>query len=147
MTLCEEDCTLEEYNKTSEKVKCNCKIKVNIPIIKNVQFDKSKLLQHFTNINKIINIEILKCYKNVLKFKYLLKNYGFLFYSLMLVIYFITLFIFYLKSYSVLKKRSKKIFKFTQFNLNQKEQYLKKSKDNNKSKKSRNKSHNFLKDF
>ena len=60
MTLCEEDCSLVEYNKTTEKVKCNCKIKINLPIIQNVKFDKNKLFEHFTDINRIMNIELLK---------------------------------------------------------------------------------------
>ena len=31
LTLCEEDCKLIEYNKTIERAKCNCKIKLNLP--------------------------------------------------------------------------------------------------------------------
>ena len=111
MTLCEEDCDLIEYSKNPEKVKCNCKIKLNIPIIQTVKFDKKKLFQHFTDINKVINIEILKCYKNVFKFKNLIKNYGFFFYSLMLLIYLVILFIFYLKSFSILKNNIKMLVK------------------------------------
>ena len=111
MTLCEEDCDLIEYSKNPEKVKCNCKIKLNIPIIHTVKFDKKKLFQHFTDINKVINIEILKCYKNVFKFKNLIKNYGFFFYSLMLLIYLVILFIFYLKSFSILKNNIKMLVK------------------------------------
>ena len=109
MTLCEEDCSLVEYNKTTEKVKCNCKIKINLPIIQKVKFDKNQLLEHFTDINRIMNIELLKCYKKVFIIKNLIKNYGFLFYSFMLLLYVICLLIFYLKSFSILTKEAKKI--------------------------------------
>ena len=143
MTLCEEDCDLIDYNKITEKVKCSCKIKLNLPIIQTVKFDKSKLLQHFIDINKIFNIEILKCYKSVFKFKNLIKNFGFYFYSLMLFIYLITLFIFCLKSYSTLKKSAKKLVKDIKSKISQNQQDLKKSKnDGNKSKKSINKNEN-----
>ena len=100
-------------------------------------------MQHFIDINKIINIEILKCYKIVFKFKNLIKNYGFYFYSLMLFIYLITFFIFCLKSYSTLKKSAKKLVEGIKFKISQNQQDLKKStNDVNKTKKSRNKSEN-----
>ena len=108
MTLCEEDCNLIEYNEITKKVKCNCKIKVNLPIIEGVKFDKNKLLKQFTDISKIINIQLLKCYKNVFKFKSLIKNYGFLFYLFMFLFQLICLFIFYLKSFSNLIEKNKK---------------------------------------
>ena len=132
MTLCEEDCDLIEYNKNTQKVKCNCKIKLNIPIIQTVKFDKNKLFQHFTDINKVINIEILKCYKNVFKFKNFIKNYGFFFYSLMLLIYLVILFIFYLKSFSILKNNIKMLVKDMIFIFEKNKKDSKKLIDDNK---------------
>ena len=140
MTLCEEDCSLVEYNKNTEKVKCNCKIKINLPIIQNVKFDKNKLLEHFTDINRIMNIELLKCYKKVFIIKNLITNYGFLFYSCMLLLYIISLFIFYLKSFSNLTKEAKKIvndIKSISKQKKSKKQDLNKSIDDDKSVKRR----------
>ena len=40
MTLCEEECELVEYNYTTAKAKCSCNIKLNIPFINKIKFDK-----------------------------------------------------------------------------------------------------------
>ena len=60
MTLCEEDCDLIHYNYTTEKVKCSCLIKINIPFIDTIKFDKKKLLKSFTDINNFANIKFMK---------------------------------------------------------------------------------------
>ena len=43
MTLCEEDCNLVEYNYTTQKAKCSCLIKLYLPLIEDIKFDKDKL--------------------------------------------------------------------------------------------------------
>ena len=43
MSLCEEDCNLAEYNYTTQKAKCSCLIKLSLPVIKDIKFDKDKL--------------------------------------------------------------------------------------------------------
>ena len=40
MTLCEENCDLIEYDYDNKKAKCSCLIKINIPLIETIQFDK-----------------------------------------------------------------------------------------------------------
>ena len=40
MTLCDEDCELINYNYDIEKVKCSCDIKIEIPLIDDIKFDK-----------------------------------------------------------------------------------------------------------
>ena len=137
MTLCEEDCSLVEYNTTTKKAKCSCKIKLNLPLVENIKFDKSKLFEQFTDISKIINIQIWKCYKSVFKGKGLLKNYGFYFYLTMIILFIICFIIFYSKSFRKLKKEIKKLVKCIKLSL-KKENNLDKSIDDNKSKKSRN---------
>ena len=47
---------------------------------------------------------MLKCYKIVLKIKSIIKNYGFFIISSILVLYFLSLFIFWCVSYAKLKK-------------------------------------------
>ena len=42
LTLCEEDCTLIDYNYISKKVKCSCKVKIKFPLIKEIKFNKTK---------------------------------------------------------------------------------------------------------
>ena len=40
MSLCEEDCDLTDYDHITEKVKCSCLIKINLPFIDDIKFDK-----------------------------------------------------------------------------------------------------------
>ena len=104
MTLCEEDCDLIDYNYSTEKAKCSCLIKINIPFVDTIKFDKKKLLKSFTDINNFANIKFMKCYKIVLKIKNLKKNIGFFIYIIIIIIYFISLFLHYFKYYSYLIK-------------------------------------------
>ena len=104
MTLCEENCDLIDYNSTIEKVKCSCDIKTNISPNYDFKFNKNDFFKSFTDIKNLININILKCYKIALKIKDLLKNYGFFIFASIMLLFFMTLFIFYLISHQKLKK-------------------------------------------
>ena len=104
MSLCQENCELVEYDLKSEKAKCSCDIKLNISPDYNTKFDKKEFFKSFTDINNIFNIKIMKCYKTVLKIKYLLNNYGFFIVGFINVLYFINLFIFISVSYNKIKE-------------------------------------------
>ena len=103
MFLCEENCTLIEYNYNTSKAKCSCDIKIEKAPLNNIKFNKKDFFKSFTNIKNIMNLAILKCYKSVLKLNILIKNQGFFIISAILILYFITLFIFVFKSYIKLK--------------------------------------------
>ena len=109
MTLCEENCKLIEYDYKTKKAKCSCFVKVSTPELKDVKFDIKKLSKIFFDIKNIANINLIKCYKTVFKFKNLIANYGFILYMIIFVIYFISLFIFYCKSYYSLLNTIRKI--------------------------------------
>ena len=110
MSLCEENCDLIDYNYNKEKAKCSCDIKLNIPENFDIKFDKKDFLKSFTNIKNIMNLEVIKCYKIVYKIKSLIKNYGFYIIGFIIILYFITLFIFVGKSYYLLDKEIYNIF-------------------------------------
>ena len=103
MFLCEENCTLIEYNYNTSKAKCSCDIKIEKAPLNDIKFNKKDFFKSFTNIKNIMNLAILKCYKSVLKLNILIKNQGFFIISAILILYFITLFIFAFKSYIKLK--------------------------------------------
>ena len=77
LSLCEENCELIDYDYIKEKVKCSCDIKTSISSYDDIKFDKNDFFKSFIDIKNIMNINILKCYKTVLKIKDLKKNYGF----------------------------------------------------------------------
>ena len=77
MSLCEENCELIDYNYNNEKVKCSCDIKLTIPPNYEIKFNKKDYFKSFIDVKNIFNLNIIKCYKTVLKIKSLQKNYGF----------------------------------------------------------------------
>ena len=99
MTLCEENCVLIEYNYAKEKVKCSCDIKASFHY--DIKFNKEEFYKHFGDIK---NNNILKCSKIVWKIKELIKNYGFFFMLFILILYFLTLFLFWFKSFPKINK-------------------------------------------
>ena len=111
MTLCEEDCNLVQYNSTTKNVICSCLIKMSLPNIKEIKFDKTKLYKSFIDIKNIANINFMKCYKKVFTKKNLIKNYGFFIYIFIYFLYIICLLLFLLKFYSKLKKEIMKLIK------------------------------------
>ena len=122
LTLCEEDCTLEEYNKTTGKARCSCLVKIKFPLIEEIKFDKKKLYKSFTDINNIANVQFLKCYKEAFKIKSLIKNLGFYIFIFLLCLHFISLLLFYCRYFSILINDIQLIIdaKINLFNLSKK---------------------------
>ena len=103
MSLCEENCDLVEYNYSIAIAKCSCNIKTEISSnYDNIKFNKNEFFKNFIEINNYSNIWVMKCYYVVLKIKNLIKNYGFYILTLILIIYLITLLIFFISSYEKL---------------------------------------------
>ena len=46
MSLCEENCDLINYNKSTEKVKCSCDIKLSIPSDYDIKFNKNDFFKN-----------------------------------------------------------------------------------------------------
>ena len=116
MSLCEENCELIEYNNINEKAKCSCDIKLSIPDNFDIKFNKKDFFKSFININNIANINIMKCFKKVLKLKFLKQNYGFYIISSIIILYFITLIIFIIISFNKLKRDINAIIFASKFN-------------------------------
>ena len=104
MILCEGDCELIDYNYTIEKVKCSCEIITNINPNYDFKFNKNEFFKSLTDIKNIININILRCYKNVFGIKNLMHNYGFYIMTSFIFLYIITIIIFRFLSYKKLNK-------------------------------------------
>ena len=75
-SLCEEDCKFKEYDINTKKVRCECFVKLSIPIIEEIKFNKDKLKDDFLHVKNILNIKILKCYKLVFSKNGILYNIG-----------------------------------------------------------------------
>ena len=110
MTLCEENCELVGYDYISEKAKCSCSVKINLPLFENIYFDKNRLKQNFMDINNIANLNLIKCIKNVFN-KSLKKNSGFFILIFIYILYFICLVAFYCTFNIFIKNKLNKIVK------------------------------------
>ena len=99
------------YNNENKKAVCSCDIKTEIPFMKNLKFDQNVLRDNFMYINNLMNIKLLKCYRNVFQFKKLLKNYGFFIYIIIILINFICFLLFIVKYFKVLIQEINKIKK------------------------------------
>ena len=128
LSLCEENCELVDYNKETKKVKCSCDTKKSINSNYDFKFKKDDILKSFTDVKSILNLNIMKCFKVALSIKNLKNNYGFFIMLTILILFFITLFIFTSISFKKLKKEIKTIIWALTFN----EKPLKKKKLKNK---------------
>ena len=77
ITLCEEGCKIRGVNLTSLKAKCECKLNslINSNFLGNNILQQSQFGQ-IENLLSKINIEVIKCYKNVFIYKYFINNIG-----------------------------------------------------------------------
>ena len=108
MTLCEENCELIDYNYTKEKAICSCDVKINMPLVEKVKFDKKKLFDNFIKVKNIININVVKCYKKVFNINNIKKNKGFYIIIAIMSLYLITLLIFRYRSFYKLERNLNK---------------------------------------
>ena len=112
MTLCEDNCELNDYDYKTENAKCSCDIKINIPFLSDdMSINKNKLYKSFTDINNIVNLQLMKCCEIVLRIQSLKNNYGSHIISFIILLYLICFILFYAKYYLLLKTKIKKIIK------------------------------------
>ena len=109
MSLCEENCKFVEYDYSIKKAKCSCDIKFQIPEINDIKFNKNDLYKSFIEIKNVMNLNVMKCYKTVLKINDLLKNYGYFIIFFILLFYFFCMFIFCCCSFNKLRNETKNI--------------------------------------
>ena len=92
MAMCQAGCTLESYNSTTKKAKCNCDISSTSHPIINIDidslFDKNEIKSSFYETLSNSNFRVLKCYKKVFISKFI-KNIGGIFMTLISIAFLI----------------------------------------------------------
>ena len=129
MVLCEENCNLIDYDKNTQKAKCSCKIKLSLPLIEDVEIDKNQLYNSFTDINYFANINMVKCFNEVMKKSDLKNNIGFFILLTIIVSYFVILLLFIFKYYQILKYDIFQIFS-AKLNMKEEKKTILECKDN-----------------
>ena len=99
MSVCGLNCEFIIYNTEDNQAVCSCDVKTEIPLLKNLRFDKNILLNSFTKINNIMNVKMLKCYETVFNNKNIIKNIGFYIFLFFIILDIICIILFYYKDY------------------------------------------------
>jgi len=105
LSLCEKDCEYNNYDYNTKKVLCQCYTKIKIPLLSEIVINKDKLLRNFIDIKSILNIDVLKCFKEAFNKKRLILNLGFLIMNVIILIILILSILFKIKGYPNLKNR------------------------------------------
>ena len=108
MSLCEKNCEYKGYDINNKIVECEC----NIKNIKNFLEDKKQLLNEFKSVKKIMNLDVIKCYKTLFTFQGLKNNIGsYTMFSLFLITIICSIY-FIIKGYTFLISQIKLVIKF-----------------------------------
>ena len=103
MSICEEDCDFTQYDSNTKKVKCSCFVKVNLPLISEIKFDKQKLISNFKDIRNIGNFKMLTCLKFFLKERNIFKNLSYYILIILLILSLISILTFRFHDYKMIK--------------------------------------------
>ena len=80
-TLCQDGCDFEKYDNINKRAEYSCKgkdFKSIINSISDIKIDKKKLFENFIDVNNIINIGIIKCYKILFNKECIINNIAFI---------------------------------------------------------------------
>ena len=137
VSLCQDGCNFQYYDSRLKRAKCNCAIQEEVSFINDIKniknFFKSdeSLLDIFSETLSFSNFFILTCYKLLLNYKDIIKNYGCIIISIIFIIFIIFMLKFFIKDNKDISKFIKVIIeqKFHLYNLSENNSLI---KDNNK---------------
>ena len=101
-SLCEKDCEFRGYDNETKKAKCECKIKKELKIFSKIIVDTDLLFNNFIKLNSTMNIDIIKCYYIVFTYDGLIKNIGSYIMLTIILIFLITVILFFTVGYNKL---------------------------------------------
>ena len=107
--ICQEDCDFSEYDYNTYIAKCSCNVKETPQSIADMNINKEKLLQNFVNIKNFANFNFLICYKKLFRKESIIYNIGSYIILSIILFHIISIFIFSIRSFTLIKKRIKNI--------------------------------------
>ena len=117
MSFCEDNCEFISYDFSLKKIDCECNIKYTFKDLSNIKINKDILKSKF-NFRKMINIEVIKCYKKLFCKEGILYNIG-SYILLVIILFFIVGFIIFInKEFALLQKDIELYIKHDINNLN-----------------------------
>ena len=103
--LCQEDCYLQEYNYTTQRVKCSCEVKEPSSSFVDKIINKTKLLENLGDIKTFSNINILSCYKSLFILENIVYNIGFYVITGIIILHIINCIFFFIKKFKLIKEK------------------------------------------
>ena len=95
--MCQDDCDFSDYNYTSQKAKCSCKVKKSSSSFGDMEINPNKLLDNFKNMKSYVNLNLLVCTKTLFSKRGISKNIGSYLITVIILFQIICIFVFYLK--------------------------------------------------
>ena len=138
--VCQENCDFSEYNYDTLVAKCSCEVKESSESFADLNINKEKILENFIKIKNIINFNFLKCYDKLFNQIGILNNIGSYIIFVIILLHIISILVFILYHFSLIKKKIKKIISFKE-NEKNKQYTLSKNNRLNTKKKSLNKNY------
>ena len=111
LSTCEPICDYEGYDSNLEKVACECYVKIKIPFMSEIVFNKDLLKRKFVDIKNLINLTVMKCYSILSTSEGLLFNIGSYIFLAIIFLNVILLIVFIKKGYKNLLYKIYKIYK------------------------------------
>ena len=99
LSLCENNCKYSNYDFINKKLSCECNVKIHLPLISEIEINKDKLLNNFKDIKHILNLNVIKCYKEIFNKEGLIFNLGNYIMISIILITFILSILFKIKGY------------------------------------------------
>ena len=109
-TVCQEECYLSDYDKVNQRAKCSCKAKESVLSFIDMKINTSELYKQFTDIDNIINIKIIFCYKELFCKKGIINNIIFFIILPFILLHIIVIIIFYCNQKKKLDKKINNIY-------------------------------------
>ena len=94
-TICQDDCEFSKYDYINEKAICSCKPKKSSVSFKDMQINKTKLLENFIDIQNIVNTKLMKCYRELFSKMGIKYNIAFYIIIPILIFHIISIILFY----------------------------------------------------
>ena len=117
--ICQEDCSLSEYDPDIKKAKCECQPKESSSSFADMNINKDKLFENLKDITNLVNFNILKCYKKLFSISGIFYNIGSIIIISIIILHIILFFILNLSQINKISKYIKDII-LGKLNINSK---------------------------
>ena len=108
-TVCQDDCDFADYDYTTQKAKCSCKVKESTSSIFDMKINTTKLYDNFVNIKNLANINLLRCYQVLFSKKGITSNIATFSIIPIFLFHLIAIILFYAKQKNVIDDKIKDI--------------------------------------